>query len=78
MVSIGLADTLAYYTAQDLADGFKTTLAFQVHVIKQKHGSSRGHVEHWCGERARILHARGVYGWLLEATGVPHMRRQVE
>jgi len=39
-MSIGLPDTLAYYSAEDFAAGFKKTMAFQPRVIKQNRGSS--------------------------------------
>ena len=39
-MSIGLPDTLAYYTEQEFAQGFKKTMAFQPRVIKQNRGSS--------------------------------------
>merc|ERR1719355_294314 len=34
-LNIGLPDTLAYYSADDFAAGFKKTMAFQPRVIKQ-------------------------------------------
>merc|ERR1712232_1212975 len=37
---IGLEDTLAYYSVQELEAGFKKTMAFQPRVIKQNRGSS--------------------------------------
>merc|ERR1719399_1076829 len=39
-LNCGLSDTLAYYTEQELIDGFKTTCAFQPRVIKQNRGSA--------------------------------------
>ena len=39
-MSIGLPDTLAYYSAEEFAAGFKKTMAFQPRVIKQNRGSS--------------------------------------
>merc|ERR1711972_1097798 len=39
-LNIGLPDTLAYYTEQSFAEGFKKTMAFQPRVIKQNRGSS--------------------------------------
>eukprot|EP00418_Pyrodinium_bahamense_P091299 CAMPEP_0179039752 /NCGR_PEP_ID=MMETSP0796-20121207/15299_1 /TAXON_ID=73915 /ORGANISM="Pyrodinium bahamense, Strain pbaha01" /LENGTH=504 /DNA_ID=CAMNT_0020736087 /DNA_START=63 /DNA_END=1574 /DNA_ORIENTATION=- len=39
-LNIGLEDTLAYYTEEDFAAGFKKTMAFQPRVIKQNRGSS--------------------------------------
>jgi hypothetical protein len=39
-LSIGLEDTLAYYTEESFAEGFKKTMAFQPRVIKQNRGSS--------------------------------------
>jgi len=39
-LAIGLPDTLAYYSEQELRDGFKKTMAFQPRVIKQNRGSS--------------------------------------
>lgn len=39
-LSIGLPDTLAYYTPEEFAAGFKKTMAFQPRVIKQNRGSS--------------------------------------
>mmetsp|Transcript_73329 Transcript_73329/g.122469 ORF Transcript_73329/g.122469 Transcript_73329/m.122469 type:complete len:490 (+) Transcript_73329:18-1487(+) len=39
-LSCGLPDTLAYYSADDLEKGFKTTCAFQPRVIKQNRGSA--------------------------------------
>ena len=39
-LNIGLEDTLAYYTAEEFAAGFKKTMAFQPRVIKQNRGSS--------------------------------------
>jgi len=39
-LSIGLEDTLAYYTTEDFSAGFKKTMAFQPRVIKQNRGSS--------------------------------------
>jgi hypothetical protein len=39
-MNIGLEDTLAYYTAEDFAAGFKKTMAFQPRVIKQNRGSA--------------------------------------
>eukprot|EP00959_Pyramimonas_sp_CCMP1952_P443220 9279499-Pyramimonas_sp.AAC.1 len=38
-LSCGLPDTLAYYSAEELAAGFKKTCAFQPRVIKQNRGS---------------------------------------
>ena len=38
----GLADTLAYYSAAELEEGFKKTCAFQPRVIKQNRGSAQG------------------------------------
>ncbi|CAE7245845.1 hace1 [Symbiodinium sp. CCMP2592] len=39
-LNIGLEDTLAYYSPEDFAAGFKKTMAFQPRVIKQNRGSS--------------------------------------
>jgi len=39
-LSIGLEDTLAYYSAEEFATGFKKTMKFQPRVIKQNRGSS--------------------------------------
>ena len=39
-MNIGLEDTLAYYTPEEFAAGFKKTMAFQPRVIKQNRGSS--------------------------------------
>jgi len=39
-LAIGLPDTLAYYSAEALEQGFKKTMAFQPRVIKQNRGSS--------------------------------------
>merc|ERR1719253_1376795 len=39
-LAIGLPDTLAYYSVQELEAGFKKTMAFQPRVIKQNRGSS--------------------------------------
>jgi len=39
-LAIGLPDTLAYYSVQELETGFKKTMAFQPRVIKQNRGSS--------------------------------------
>eukprot|EP00933_Yihiella_yeosuensis_P013337 TRINITY_DN12400_c0_g1_i9.p1 TRINITY_DN12400_c0_g1~~TRINITY_DN12400_c0_g1_i9.p1 ORF type:complete len:730 (-),score=214.24 TRINITY_DN12400_c0_g1_i9:297-2429(-) len=39
-LNIGLEDTLAYYTPEDFATGFKKTMAFQPRVLKQNRGSS--------------------------------------
>ncbi|CAJ1348552.1 unnamed protein product [Effrenium voratum] len=39
-MSIGLEDTLAYYSPEEFAAGFKKTMAFQPRVIKQNRGSS--------------------------------------
>ncbi|CAE8725077.1 unnamed protein product [Polarella glacialis] len=39
-MNIGLEDTLAYYSEEDFATGFKKTMAFQPRVIKQNRGSS--------------------------------------
>jgi len=39
-LNIGLEDTLAYYTENEFAAGFKKTMAFQPRVIKQNRGSS--------------------------------------
>jgi len=39
-LNIGLEDTLAYYTPEEFAAGFKKTMAFQPRVIKQSRGSS--------------------------------------
>merc|ERR1719389_950231 len=36
----GMVDTLAYYSADELEKGFKTTCAFQPRVIKQNRGSA--------------------------------------
>jgi len=36
----GLTDTLAFYSPQELADGFKATCAYQPRVIKQNRGSA--------------------------------------
>jgi len=36
----GLPDTLGYYSPEDIAAGFKKTIAFQPRVIKQNRGSS--------------------------------------
>merc|ERR1719502_106516 len=37
---IGLPDTLAYYTPEEFAAGFKETMAFKPRVVKQNRGSS--------------------------------------
>jgi len=39
-LSIGLEDTLAYYSPEEFAAGFKKTMAFQPRVVKQNRGSS--------------------------------------
>eukprot|EP00434_Breviolum_minutum_P029249 symbB.v1.2.025871.t1/scaffold2543.1/size76562/3 len=39
-LGIGLPDTLAYYSPDEFAAGFKKTMAFQPRVIKQNRGSS--------------------------------------
>merc|ERR1719502_953087 len=39
-LNIGLEDTLAYYTAEEFAEGFKKTMKFQPRVIKQNRGSA--------------------------------------
>ncbi|CAK9085387.1 unnamed protein product [Durusdinium trenchii] len=39
-MNIGLEDTLAYYSPEEFAAGFKKTMAFQPRVIKQNRGSS--------------------------------------
>jgi len=39
-LAIGLPDTLAYYSAEELSTGFKKTMAFQPRVIKQNRGSA--------------------------------------
>ncbi|CAE7760023.1 unnamed protein product, partial [Symbiodinium sp. KB8] len=39
-LNIGLEDTLAYYSPDEFAAGFKKTMAFQPRVIKQNRGSS--------------------------------------
>merc|ERR1719413_160967 len=39
-LNIGLEDTLAYYSAEEFAAGFKKTVAFQPRVMKQNRGSS--------------------------------------
>merc|ERR1711972_179455 len=39
-LAIGLKDTFAYYTKEDLIDTFKKTMAFQPRVIKQNRGSA--------------------------------------
>ena len=39
-MSIGLEDTLAYYSPEEFSAGFKKTMAFQPRVIKQNRGSS--------------------------------------
>jgi len=39
-LNIGLEDTLAYYTPEEFAAGFKKTMKFQPRVIKQNRGSS--------------------------------------
>jgi len=39
-LSIGLPDTLAYYTEADFSAGFKKTMKFQPRVIKQNRGSA--------------------------------------
>eukprot|EP00405_Crypthecodinium_cohnii_P020811 CAMPEP_0206483220 /NCGR_PEP_ID=MMETSP0324_2-20121206/39302_1 /ASSEMBLY_ACC=CAM_ASM_000836 /TAXON_ID=2866 /ORGANISM="Crypthecodinium cohnii, Strain Seligo" /LENGTH=281 /DNA_ID=CAMNT_0053961241 /DNA_START=86 /DNA_END=928 /DNA_ORIENTATION=+ len=39
-LNIGLEDTLAYYTPESFAEGFKKTMKFQPRVIKQNRGSS--------------------------------------
>ncbi|CAJ1412317.1 unnamed protein product [Effrenium voratum] len=39
-LNIGLEDTLAYYSPEEFAAGFKKTMAFQPRVIKQNRGSS--------------------------------------
>ena len=37
-----------------------------------------GHVDHWFGGHARILHGKGVCGWLQEDAGSPAPRHQPE
>jgi len=39
-LNIGLEDTLAYYSPEEFAEGFKKTMKFQPRVIKQNRGSS--------------------------------------
>ena len=39
-LNCGLEDSLAYYSAEELEKGFKTTCAFQPRVIKQNRGSA--------------------------------------
>merc|ERR1711972_368586 len=39
-LAIGLKDTFAYYTKEELVDTFKKTMAFQPRVIKQNRGSA--------------------------------------
>jgi len=39
-LSIGREDTLAYYTTESFAEGFKKTMKFQPRVLKQNRGSS--------------------------------------
>merc|ERR1719293_549796 len=39
-LNIGLEDTLAYYTQEEFAEGFKKTMKFQPRVVKQNRGSS--------------------------------------
>merc|ERR1719229_13641 len=39
-LNIGLPDTLAYYTPEEFALGFKKTMKFQPRVVKQNRGSS--------------------------------------
>jgi len=39
-LNIGLEDTLAYYSPEDFAAGFKKTMKFQPRVLKQNRGSS--------------------------------------
>jgi len=39
-MSIGLEDTLAYYTEANFTAGFKKTMAFQPRVVKQNRGSA--------------------------------------
>ena len=39
-MSCGLPDTYAYYAADELEEGFKTSCAFQPRVIKQNRGSA--------------------------------------
>ena len=39
-LNCGLADTLAYYSEEELIKGFKSTCAFQPRVIKQNRGSA--------------------------------------
>ena len=39
-LNCGLPDTLAYYTKEELVNGFKKTCAFQPRVIKQNRGSA--------------------------------------
>jgi hypothetical protein len=39
-LSIGLEDTMAYYSAEEFSVGFKKTMAFQPRVMKQNRGSS--------------------------------------
>eukprot|EP00441_Pelagodinium_beii_P046445 CAMPEP_0197620118 /NCGR_PEP_ID=MMETSP1338-20131121/987_1 /TAXON_ID=43686 ORGANISM="Pelagodinium beii, Strain RCC1491" /NCGR_SAMPLE_ID=MMETSP1338 /ASSEMBLY_ACC=CAM_ASM_000754 /LENGTH=492 /DNA_ID=CAMNT_0043189209 /DNA_START=61 /DNA_END=1539 /DNA_ORIENTATION=+ len=49
-LEIGLPDTLAYYTVDEFAAGFKKTMAFQPRVMKQNRGSS--------GEGIWIIHLK--------------------
>merc|ERR1719216_477717 len=49
-LEIGLPDTLAYYTPEEFAAGFKKTMAFQPRVVKQNRGSS--------GEGIWIIHLK--------------------
>jgi len=39
-LNIGLEDTLAYYSTESFAEGFKKTMKFQPRVLKQNRGSS--------------------------------------
>ena len=42
------------------------------------HALQGGHVEHVFGGHARVLHGRGVCGWLPDAPGFPEVRHQAE
>ena len=41
-LNIGLEDTLAYYTPEEFAAGFKKTMASQLRVIKDRGSSGEG------------------------------------
>jgi len=61
-MNIGLEDTLAYYSPEEFAAGFKKTMAFQPRVIKQNRGSS--------GEGIWIIKLKEeCLGWLSTRVG---------